>query len=146
MELTKSQIQEKLKQAIDYEHLVSKEIAGAFNFSPIYISMMRNEQQWNKCPAHAWDKVGEWLTTGLTLKCYIEQNGKSRNEKPKESRPSATAGNFKKAPEVKTEIIPDVKVQIPHPSENPELLNRPQKLKIELEIRLFINDKRVCFQ
>ena len=72
-EIAKKRIQEKLLKAMDEESLKSGQVAKFLNLNPCYISMMKNENHWEKCPRTTWEKVLAWVNSGESMAAYKEK-------------------------------------------------------------------------
>ena len=79
-EIAKKRIQEKLEKAMIEESLKPGQVAKFLNLNPVYISMMRNQNQWEKCPRTAWETVLSWINTGLSMEAYAIVQDVSKEE------------------------------------------------------------------
>lgn len=80
-DISKTNIQTKLVKAMAAENIGPSETARIFGIPPTYISMMKNQQAWDKCPKSAWEAVLLWINSGQGLKEYSEKHGKVLPEK-----------------------------------------------------------------
>ena len=79
-EIAKKRIQEKLEKAMIEESLKLGQVAKFLNLNPVYISMIKNEGHWKKCSRKAWEKVLEWINTGLSMEAYAKVQDKIKEE------------------------------------------------------------------
>ena len=79
-DVAKKSISDKLIKAMDLEKLTPKETAEGFGFNPCYISMIKNKDQWDKCPNKAWEAVLAWVNSGDTLHHYFSKHSLSYTE------------------------------------------------------------------
>ena len=116
-EIAKENIQRKLIEAMDKESLKPGQAAKFLNIIPGYISMIKNKDQWDKCPKAAWVTVLLWVNAGESMKEYA---GKHTEVLEKIS--------LKKEKEIIKEIVP--------PSQKQRLfyLLKVEKLLLEEQI------------
>ncbi len=95
-EITKKNIQEKLEMTMTRESLKPGQIAKYLDLIPGYISMIRKEAQWEKCPKTAWEKVLSWINSGESLVAYKE---KQVEIKKKAETTKATISSLEKTTE-----------------------------------------------
>ncbi len=79
-DIVKKNIQEKLEMTMTRESLKPGQVAKFLDLIPGYISMIRKEAQWEKCPKQAWEAVLLWVNSGESLVAYKEKQIKSREE------------------------------------------------------------------
>ena len=79
-EIVKKNIQEKLIEAMDKESLKPGQVAKFLNLIPGYISMIKNENHWGKCPRTAWETVLLWINSGESMKVYSEKQVEIKKE------------------------------------------------------------------
>lgn len=82
-EITKKSIQGKLIKVMDEQSLKPGQVAKFLGLNPIYVSMIRNEGQWNKCPRTAWETVLSWINSGTSMKVYAEKQVEIKKESEK---------------------------------------------------------------
>ena len=105
-EIAKTQTQTKLVKAMEHEGLRPSEAAAIIGIMPNYISMIKNPNQWDKCPSKAWDAVLLWVNSGQSLKEYSEKHGKVLPpEKPHIELPPKVISV--KQPEINKPLIKD---------------------------------------
>lgn len=135
-DIFKSNIKEKLINALEKEKISTAEAGRILGINPLYLTMMKNENTWPKCAKSAWDCVSVWINSGQKLVEYSEKHGKV-------------------LPENKVEIIKgnlsDVKIfnkELTHKEiikETDCKINKceTQKVVIDIEINLIINGKHI---
>jgi hypothetical protein len=96
--VTKEKVSAAVIKAMSDEKMMNKDVAEVFEFSPTYVSMIKKEDQWNDCPAHAWIKMQTWMYSGRKLKGYKPAPGEVTLTKPEESKDIAMAAPEDKKP------------------------------------------------
>jgi len=148
-DIAKTQTQTRLVKAMEHEGLRPSEAAEKLGIMANYISMIKNEKMWDKCPAKAWDAVLLWANSGQTIKEFGEKHGKVLSpEKHIELPPKVIAikkpdndfKSIKVTPENKDKVELDARL-----SNHPFFSGKPdnQKISIDIEINLIINGKRI---
>ena len=72
-EIAKRAICDHLTKAISDEKITVSEAARLLGIKPIYASMIRNPNQWNKCSSIAWEIARQWTNSGESLKKFGEK-------------------------------------------------------------------------
>jgi hypothetical protein len=122
-DISKTQVQTRLNKAIESEGLKINDAAACLGINATYVSMIRNEKQWTKCPFAAWEEVLKWVNSGQRLKEYSEKHGKILPYK---------------AEEIKREEKPQELTSI----QNKKQIEN-SKVIIDIEINLIINGKKI---
>lgn len=87
-EIAKENIQKRLEKAMIDEKITPGNVAKLLKLPPSYVSMIRNKDQWKRCPESGWSTVLLWINTGVSMKEYAEKHTKfiesTRPKKEKE--------------------------------------------------------------
>jgi hypothetical protein len=166
--IAKTRISQRLVEALASEQVFPSQASRILDLhSPAYISMIKNQKQWDKCPATAWGKVHLWIMSGKTLKEYADKQGvvlvanKPGRKTPEKSIntigvsktnfPDETAQKEVKTeaqPEIALKIIDELLKQQNEIHEALDLLTKNsiglskelnQKVNLEIEINLVIS-------
>ena len=145
-DIYKTNIRDRLDQAMAGEGLRPSETARIFDVPPAYISLMRNPDTWKYCPNTAWETATLWINSGQSLKEYSEKHGRvlpqqqqstdkpvTKEEKPEPTLVDPTQLNSSPVPE----SFPDEKENTPQVTPGirheliKELQTRADQLRIE---------------
>ena len=66
----KREIVSALKEHIDREELHTSEAAKHLNLNPIYVSLAKNEKNWDSISRAAWERLEEWFFSRAPLKDF----------------------------------------------------------------------------
>lgn len=166
-DIAKTSTKTKLISAMEREQLRPAEVARVLGIRDNYVSMMRNEKQWDHCPASAWDATLRWINSGQTLTEFGEKHGKVVPEIPqKHELPPKVVKVEKPEQKMKQEDVGVKKIVIErsdkgikidgaklsgniwanNDSEREFKISPPeqhQKVSIDIEINLIINGKKI---
>ena len=143
-EIAKTQTQTRLVKAMEHEGLRPSETAEKLGIMANYISMIKNQKMWDKCPAKAWDAVLTWVNSGQSLKEYGEKHGKVLPEKKYELPPKVVAVKQPETKDVEIKIKPEAyERRIKELTDKQVVKEERQKINIDIEINLIINGKRI---
>lgn len=165
-DVSKTNIQTRLIKALETEGISTTSAARCLGIKDTYLSMMKNPENWDKCPAHAWETVLAWVNSGQKIEEYSEKHGHVLPEKvmpkpgmviskvikvdpPRKAEP-------KPAPEPMIKIKPGVlearqkELAERKPKPAPKLYplhavleTKHEKTIIDIEINLTINGKKI---
>jgi hypothetical protein len=149
-DISKTNTQTRLNRAMETEGIKPSEAARILGIRDNYVSMMRNSEQWPKCPAGAWEATLKWINTGQTLKEYGDKHGKVLPEQKHIELPPKVIAVKKPEPEIKPlKITAENKEKV----EAAERLSKhpffsgvheeKQRICIDIEINLIINGKKI---
>lgn len=157
-DIAKTSTKTKLISAMEREQLRPAEVARVLGIRDNYVSMMRNEKQWDHCPASAWDATLRWINSGQTLTEFGEKHGKVVPEIPHkhiELPPKVVKVTEPKENTMKPEDVGIKKIVVTKENkgkvEAAERLSKHpffsgdqhQKVSIDIEINLIINGKKI---
>jgi hypothetical protein len=137
-DLTKTNIQTKLNKAVESEGLSLTEAGRCIGIMPNYLSMIRNEGQWEKCGVTAWDTVLKWVNSGQSLREYSEKHGKVLPENKEQKQGTIISRIIETKPIEKNEIRNKSIIK-----ELVTTQNQRQKVIIDIEINLIINGEKI---
>lgn len=94
----KQLVSDKLRRQRENEHISNTDTGRNLGIPANYVSMMCNPEQWEKCPAPAWNKVNTWYNSGQKLSEYSTAHAAVSPRQAEELKP-----------EVKKVLVAEVK-------------------------------------
>lgn len=129
-DIAKENISTRLVKALEVEQLTPGNAAKIFKINPNYISMIKNQESWKKCPASGWEAVLLWINSGEKLRDYANINGIDLNAKTERRANNIRITRPEKS--VKINVLEPCLTQTDN-----------QKVVIDIEINIVINGKKI---
>lgn len=95
-------IADKVLFQMDVEKLMNVEVGKILDINPAYLSMIKHEGQYDKCPMKAWRKMHVWYHSGSPLRGYDHTKAPEVPEEP-EMHPDTSEGT---TPEIRRSAPP----------------------------------------
>src|SRR5574343_234871 len=135
MNITESQkhaIIEKLRRQRENEHISNTDAGRNLGIPANYVSMMCNPEQWEKCPAWAWNKVNTWYNSGQKLSEYSTAHAAVSPRQAEELKPEVKKVLVQETKEALKKEAEYIKQQMKKEFENQTLAEGLGRAKEEL--------------
>lgn len=138
----KKEIVSALKEHIDREELHTREVAKYLNLNPIYISLAKNEKQWDALSRAAWERLEEWFLTRSPVKDFRIPEGEEIY-KPKEKSPKEPKNPVIQEPEAPDEHSPEA-VFTPGAGKPEKKHYKPRAEKPGKSVKIILNQAEIA--
>ncbi|MCE5225520.1 MAG: hypothetical protein LLG05_06620 [Porphyromonadaceae bacterium] len=152
-DIAKKATADKFLRALEKEGLSKAEAGASIGFTATQVSYLFNEKYWPRLGVSYWDIVLSWVNSGQSLKEYAEKHGKVLTPDKKNMElplKVIEVKTVKKDPEFEpVDFTSEIKDKIENTA---KLVKHPyfsgaeekfQKLRIDIEINLIINGKKI---